>query len=89
MTREPVFYLSLAEARKSKNFEEFTVFEKPKPVRVKGKLAEDDKSRRFVQLARAMAKELPPRPVVFVGYDKKHVIAIPSRDATSMPCSSI
>jgi len=87
MTREPRYFSSLKEARESQEFDEFTVFKNPYPVRVIGNLASRSKGRRFVQVASAMAvATAPPRPVVFVGSKGRGVVMIPSRDAIPMSC---
>jgi hypothetical protein len=78
MTREPMCFGSLREAKKDASFNKktFIVMKTPVPVRVKGKLADEDKNRRFVQIAKAMTLSIPPHPITFIGSKGTEVFAV-------------
>jgi hypothetical protein len=73
---------SLREAKKDAGFNKktFVVHKTPIPVRIIGKLADEDKNRRFVQIGEAMTLSVPPRPITFVGSKGTQVFAVSSAD---------
>jgi len=70
----PQIYSCFREAREA--LTEIEVFSHRTPVRVLGKLADDKKGRRFVQIGRGVIPTTPPQRVDIVGIGGKEVATL-------------
>jgi len=68
------------------NKDTFTVLKNPLPVRITGKLADEDKHRRFVKIAEAMTQSVPPRPVTILGSKGNSVFVVSPADVIPLSC---